>query len=153
MTHPDLSPKEPPSLPVAEIKGFALNGDYNFRSPANTEGTLRSSGIRSRTSFGADAAGEVLAVLRDLTSYGGDGARCFIPRHALRFSDSARTVDVLFCLECHWVYFFYDAKPEVFTLSKLGECRLEELFAEILKGPERPSGPRAASGRGESAER
>ena len=40
---------------------------------------------------------------------GGIGARCFIPRHALRLVEHGKTNDVLICYECGWAKI--DPKP------------------------------------------
>ena len=132
MKRPDLCLKEPPNLPFGEVEAFALDGAYDFASPASKEGTLRSAGILARVNLSADAARRVMVALHNPKTYGGEPARCFIPRHGLRFVDHARAADVLFCLECHWVYFFYDVTPVVASLSEPGARWLETFFGKAL---------------------
>src|SRR5262245_48603699 len=38
----------------------------------------------------------------------GNGAKCFDPRHGIRATVDGKTVDVVICFECGWIYVFYD---------------------------------------------
>ena len=38
----------------------------------------------------------------------GQGAKCFEPRHGIRASVEGKTVDLVVCFECSWVYVFFD---------------------------------------------
>jgi hypothetical protein len=39
----------------------------------------------------------------------GNGAKCFDPRHGIRATVNGKTVDLVICFECHWVYVYYDS--------------------------------------------
>lgn len=57
-----------------------------------------------------DDAGDrakVVAALKQGIGHG-RGAKCFEPRHAIRASRAGKTVDVLICYECGWIYIYYD---------------------------------------------
>jgi len=38
----------------------------------------------------------------------GNGAKCFDPRHGIRATAKGKTVDLVICFECNWVYVYYD---------------------------------------------
>jgi hypothetical protein len=40
------------------------------------------------------------------------GARCFVPRHAIRATHEGKNVDLVICFECLWVYVYLDGKEE-----------------------------------------
>lgn len=131
MQHPDYMLKELPPLPCEEVEVFNLDGDYDFKSPISKEGALRSAGIVSRMALAPSQAQEALAILSDLSAYGGMPARCFIPRHGLRFRDARSETDVLICLECYWIYFFSGSKRVMASLSSGGRESLEKFFGSV----------------------
>ncbi len=40
----------------------------------------------------------------------GRGAKCFLPRHAIRVTSGGKTADLLICFECEWVYVYEGGK-------------------------------------------
>jgi hypothetical protein len=42
----------------------------------------------------------------------GVGAKCFEPRHGIRASVEGKTVDLVICFECSWVYVFFDKEEK-----------------------------------------
>ena len=48
------------------------------------------------------------ALYKGIADSDGNGAKCFDPRHGIRASVDGKTVDLVICFECSWVYVFYD---------------------------------------------
>lgn len=60
-----------------------------------------------------------------------DGADCFRPKTALRFGNGAETAELLFCLECSWVYVYaMDGENPVTMRYGLGD-ELHDLIVEL----------------------
>jgi hypothetical protein len=133
VARPDLCLKEPPRLSLDEVEVFTLDGAYDFASPVSKEGTLRSAGILSRTKLAPKPALTVFQLLSNPKMYGGEPMRCFIPRHGLRFSGKEAEAEILICLECFWIYFFYGAERVVASLSEGGRRPLEGFFLDVTK--------------------
>jgi hypothetical protein len=53
---------------------------------------------------------ELLARLDAGIADQGKGAKCFDPRHAIRATYAGKTVDLVICFECGWVYVYLDGK-------------------------------------------
>lgn len=50
----------------------------------------------------------VTALYDGIAKSDGSGARCFDPRHGIRASAEGKSVDLVICFECSWVYVFLD---------------------------------------------
>jgi hypothetical protein len=62
----------------------------------------------------------------------GHGAKCFEPRHAIRAKRGGKTVDVLVCFGCGWIYVYYDGDKEESAVLSTDRGALPE-FEKILK--------------------
>jgi hypothetical protein len=62
----------------------------------------------------------------------GRGAKCFDPRHALRATHDGKTVDLVICFECGWVYVYYDKKAER-AATLVTSSKPQETLDKILK--------------------
>ena len=51
------------------------------------------------------------AVNQGIAKSDSEGAKCFEPRHALRATYEGKTVDLVICFECSWVYVYYGKEP------------------------------------------
>ena len=49
-------------------------------------------------------------VKKNVAGAGRDGIKCFDPRHAIRAAVDGKTVDLVICFECGWVYVYVDGK-------------------------------------------
>jgi hypothetical protein len=58
---------------------------------------------------GADVRSQILTALyQGIAKSDGNGAKCFDPRHGIRATANGKTVDLVICFECNWVYVYYD---------------------------------------------
>ncbi len=64
--------------------------------------------VLGKTALKGDAARkQLLAPLaQGIAKSDGNGAKCFEPRHGVRAAFDGRTVDLVICFECSWVYVF-----------------------------------------------
>jgi hypothetical protein len=62
----------------------------------------------------------------------GRGAKCFEPRHAIRARRGGKTVDLLVCFECGWIYVYYDDDKKESAVVTTNRDALPE-FEKILK--------------------
>jgi len=130
----DFSLQEPLDLPLDRVDAFLLDGKYVFRAPVSTAQTLRSVGIRKASRLSEEMAGQALALMRNPKTFGGEPARCFIPRHGLKFTCESKSWDILICFECFWVYFFTESQCIKASLSEAGVKALRKIFDDIF-GP------------------
>jgi hypothetical protein len=70
----------------------------------------------------------------------GHGAKCFDPRHAIRATTDGKSVDLLICFECHWVYVFPGEGGETVRLT-IGDH--QAVLDQILKDADVPLAPPA----------
>ena len=52
----------------------------------------------------------LVAAAKKAVEEGGKPARCFIPRHGIRGTHDGKTVDLVICFECGWVYVYKDGE-------------------------------------------
>ena len=103
------------------------------------ENTLRGWGILGKVRLDdVKARNQVLTALKENVGRG-TGAACFWPRHALRASLQGKTVDVLICFECGWVY-VYDEDREERTVVTIDRAA-RPVFDKILKAAGVALGP------------
>jgi hypothetical protein len=65
----------------------------------------------------------------------GHGGACFEPRLGFSFGEGESRVEILICLECHWVYFYKGDSVRYKALSPRGVSELTPI-AEALFGPQ-----------------
>ena len=133
VARPDLCLKEPPKLSLDEVVAFTLDGSYDFASPVSKEGTFRSAGVLSSMKLASESARRALQLLSNPKMYGGEPMRCFIPRHGLRFVGKESEAEILICLECYWIYFFYGSQRVTASLSEGGRRSLKSLFSDVTE--------------------
>jgi hypothetical protein len=84
-----LEPLERASQGEQKLHGWKVVGKTTLTSPTQIE--------------------ELLVALKEgLADPHKGGATCFDPRHAIRGSWEGRTVELLVCFECDWVYVYLD---------------------------------------------
>jgi hypothetical protein len=75
------------------------------------------------------------ALEKSIAEPGRGGAKCFDPRHAIRATQEGKTVDLVICFECGWVYVYVDGKDvahvEMDTVA-------QPLFDQVLRNAEVP---------------
>ena len=74
-------------------------------------------------------------LLMSTKTYGdrGLGARCYFPGFAFTFGETAGGVDVLVCLECHWVVFHSGAQSVSVVPTDGGLARLREVYETLIE--------------------
>jgi len=58
------------------------------------------------------------------------GATCFNPRHAIRATHDDRTVDLVICFECGWVYVYLNGEERK---QEEVDRAVQPAFDEVLK--------------------
>jgi hypothetical protein len=76
---------------------------------AKKDDSFRGWKVLGKTTVKGDAARkQIVNPLLEGIAKSDGGARCFIPRHGIRATFDGKTVDLVICFECSWVYVFYD---------------------------------------------
>lgn len=65
----------------------------------------------------------------------GSGAKCFEPRHAIRASGGGKTVDLIICFECSWIY-IYEGKKQIAVVTVAD--KVQPTFDKVLKDAKVP---------------
>jgi hypothetical protein len=73
------------------LHGWKVLGKTTLKNPKRTE--------------------ELLAALNEGLGHN-DGAKCFDPRHAIRASWEGKTVELVICFECFWVYVYLNGSAK-----------------------------------------
>ena len=63
----------------------------------------------------AESQKKILAVAETITA--GTGAKCFDPRHGIRVTSGGKSVDLIICFECSWVYVHLDKDDQAACLT------------------------------------
>ena len=63
----------------------------------------------------AESQKKILAVAETIKV--GTGAKCFDPRHGIRVTTGGKSVDLIICFECSWVYVYLDKDDEAAHLT------------------------------------
>jgi hypothetical protein len=122
------------TLPPGPLVAHRLNGDYDFRGGASQPGELRSVRILDTKPLTDEQSIRLRATLTASASFGGEGARCFIPGLGFTVGAGAEAIEILVCLECYWAYFFLGETRVVEALSEAGRRQLAEIYAELFPG-------------------
>jgi hypothetical protein len=81
---------------------------------------------------------QILAHLdKGISDSDGNGAKCFDPRHGIRAKRDGKTVDLVICIECGWIYVFRDEKAERQGVA-ITTGKPQTSFDEVLKEAEVP---------------
>jgi hypothetical protein len=86
-----------------------------------------------------EAHTKVLTALNN--TIGNGGAKCFDPRHGIRAAHDGKTVELLICFECEWVYVYIDGKAEGEPLSLVNRSA-EAVFDRVLRDAGVPLAPK-----------
>jgi len=62
----------------------------------------------------------------------GNGAKCFDPRHGVRATVEGKTVDLVICFECSWVYVYYDREGDRQGVA-ITTGKPQAVFDKVLK--------------------
>jgi len=83
---------------------------------------------------------ELLAALRKGVEENQDtGAKCFVPRHGIRATFKGKSVDLVICFECMWVYVYEsDQKRRILMTSDSPQ----PVFDKLLKAAKVPLAPK-----------
>lgn len=85
---------------------------------------------------------EILAALDKGVSEARSGAKCFDPRHAIHAECEGKSVDVLICFQCRWVYVYFDGKKEEVHQIPISRSA-ETLFDKVLRDAKIPLAKKA----------
>jgi hypothetical protein len=98
---------------ATEFELYSLEPDEEEK-PAGTPTRLHGWKVLGKTTLKkAEAGKEILTALEQgIASRRARGAKCFDPRHAIRAAHDGKTVDLLICFECGWVYVYFDGKEK-----------------------------------------
>jgi hypothetical protein len=109
---------------ATEIEVYSLDGERNVKDGWHGAKVL------GKTTVKGDDAKDLVKVLRQGVKEGGEGKRCFIPRHGIRATHDGKTVDLAICFECSWVYIYTDKaeKATVLTFSSAPEKTIIDIL-------------------------
>jgi hypothetical protein len=122
------------TLPAGELLAHRLDGSFDFCECSSQPGFLRSSRILDSKQLSDEQGTRIRTLLVSKGSYGGEGARCFIPGFGFTIGSGADAMEILICLQCHWIYFFRGETQMVEALSDRGRRLLTEVYAELFPG-------------------
>ena len=90
--------------------------------------------VRRWTAADTDVAA-VRDLLVNIKTYGsfGHGAMCYYPGFAFTFGQGAAVVDVLVCLQCHWVVFHLGEKSVQVAPTAVGLTHLEKIYQTLIE--------------------
>jgi hypothetical protein len=86
--------------------------------------------VLGKTELKAEARKAVVKQLLDSVAEGKEGARCFIPRHAIRVTHDGKTFDLVICFECNWVYAWVGDKRHQATCTKGPEVSWNKILTD-----------------------
>jgi hypothetical protein len=89
-----------------------------------------------------DSGKALLSAWEKAISNEGRGAKCFWPRHAIHAEHNNKTVDLLLCFECQWVYVYLDGKRTGWTKFRIDKS-IEPQFDKLLKDANVPLAKKA----------
>lgn len=117
---------------ISSATAYLLSGEHDmgtFSSKA-TESLpkFRNTPIFAQRDLPEAFIANATRLLESPNNYGGDAARCFTPRHALKFTSTTRELDILLCFECLWAYFWIDGEKSIHALSEVGVAELRRFF-------------------------
>jgi hypothetical protein len=76
---------------------------------------------------------ELFSILQDVTTFGEDGMRCFLPGMQIEYLLDKRETKHQICLECMWLKTFYDGKGEPLkALSDKGKARFSAVYQRLF---------------------
>jgi hypothetical protein len=91
----------------------------------------------------AEVRKQILADLdKGISDSDGNGAKCFDPRHGIRAKHDGKTIDLVICFECGWIYVFHDDNAERRGVA-VTNGKPQTIFDKVLKDAEVPL-PKAA---------
>jgi hypothetical protein len=67
----------------------------------------------------------------------GNGAKCFEPRHIIHAEYEGKSVNLVICFECSWVYVYLDGKNERAARLTIDK-KVEPLFDKLLRDAKVP---------------
>jgi hypothetical protein len=115
-----VNPERPKEKPTENVAGYAIFGKTEIKDEKMRK--------------------EILDALDKSVADGGPGARCFIPRHALRGTYDGKTVELVICFECAWVYTYVNGERTKTTLTTTKSP--ESVLDKILKEANVPLAPK-----------
>jgi hypothetical protein len=104
---------------------------------ANKDNALHGWKVLGQTSLkDAEIRKKLLATLeKGIADTGNVGIKCFDPRHAIRAKHDGKTVDLLICFECGWVYTYVDGKKTAqIIFDRVGQ----KVFDDVLRKADVP---------------
>jgi hypothetical protein len=92
----------------SEISLYSLDPE----AKADKENELHGWKVLGKTTVKeAEARNKLLSALeKSIAEPGRGGFKCFDPRHAIRATHDGKSVDLVICFECGWVYVYIDGK-------------------------------------------
>jgi hypothetical protein len=111
---------------------YSLDPDEE-KNPRDKPARLRGWKVLGKTTVKTpgDAGKKLLAALEKALDKGG-GAKCFDPRHAIHAEYEGKTVDLLICFECEWVYVYFDGKKEAAAKLTIDRA-IQPVFDNVLR--------------------
>jgi hypothetical protein len=99
-------------LDVYSLAGTAQKGDKD---------AWRGAKVLGKTTVKKDAERKaVVEAVKKGVVEGGQPARCFIPRHGVSATHNGKTVDLVICFECGWIYVYVDGEKQNPSLTISG---------------------------------
>ena len=120
-------------LPPGPIFAHLLNGQHE-RDTVSKPGYLRGTRILDSRQLTDEQNARLRTTLTATNTFGGEGARCFIPGIGFTVGHGEDAVEILICLRCDWVYFFRAELQMIEAISDEGNRRLMEFYTELFPG-------------------
>src|SRR5262245_23786133 len=124
---------------AAEVELYSLDAERAGKGEPEWRGWK----LLGKTTVKGDAKKEVLAAVTSGAEEGPKyGAKCFDPRHGVKATHDGKTVQLVICFECSWVYASVgDGEATKLTISGEPQKVLDRVLTEakvpLPKGPNR----------------
>ncbi|MDR0258658.1 MAG: hypothetical protein LBI76_02545 [Comamonas sp.] len=132
--------KSPPNMArspawVYRLSGMPLEYGATPKDLLEGQGYLKGAKVEASSELKSTTALEVAAAFANLSNYGdrGMGGRCFFPGFAFSFGEDAQKVEVLVCLECNWVGFFWNGRDLWLAPSENGLTQFRKIYNELVE--------------------
>src|SRR5690349_13919090 len=87
-------------LPEGPIIAHRINGEHDFKAVDSKPGEMRGGRILVSKALSQEKEAFVRGLLTEKASFGGMGARCFIPGLGFTIGSGEDAIEVLVCLMC-----------------------------------------------------
>ncbi|MFO0571385.1 MAG: hypothetical protein U0263_37495 [Polyangiaceae bacterium] len=122
----------------AELYALQPEASENVGANASTAGQFHGHRVLGRAELrGEERDALVDAARKAMASSDGRAAKCFLPRHGLRFEAQGKAVELAICFECLQMKVFEGTSERTVLIGKDGEAALDAALARhgLSKAP------------------